>query len=75
MPNPLARHRTRQVVDAGFGDGVGGVGLGMVDDIAGHRGGEDDGGGGNFGAGDDISIYLCLGLVVGLNFRQVGGEK
>lgn len=36
MPNPLARHRTRQMVDAGFGDGVGGVGLGLVDDVAGH---------------------------------------
>ena len=36
MPNPLARHRTRQVVDAGFRDGIGGVGLGLVDNVAGH---------------------------------------
>ena len=36
MPNPLARHRTRQVVDASFGDGVGGMGLGLIDDVAGH---------------------------------------
>lgn len=56
MPDPLARHRTRQVVDAGFGDGISGVRLGLVDDVAGHRGSEDDGGGGNFGAGDDVSV-------------------
>lgn len=58
MPDPLARHRTRQVVDASFGDGVGGVGLGLVDDVAGHRGREDDGGGGEV-AGDDVSVGLA----------------
>ena len=36
MSDPLARHGACQVVDACFGDGVGGVRLGLVDDVAGH---------------------------------------
>ena len=45
MGDPLAGEGACEVVDAGFGDGVGGVGLGLVDDVGGHGGGEDDGGG------------------------------
>ena len=34
VPDPLARHRARQVVHARFGDGVRGVRLGLIDDVA-----------------------------------------
>ncbi len=54
MADPFARERAREVVHAGFGDGVGGVGLRGVDDVGGHGGCEEDGGGGE-GEGDYLS--------------------
>ena len=51
------------MVDAGFGDGVGGVWLGLVDDVAGHGGCEDDGGGG--GAGDCVSVIWFRVILLG----------
>ncbi len=54
MADPLARERAREVVHAGFGDGVGGVRLRGVYDVGGHGGCEEDGGG-REGEGDYLS--------------------
>ena len=59
MTDPLAGEGASQVVDAGFGDGVGGVRLWGVDDVAGHGGCEDHGRGGE-GPRNDISAVGML---------------
>lgn len=56
MSDPFGRHGASEMVYTCLGDGIGGVGLGSVDDVAGHRGCEDYGARGR--AGDYISIKL-----------------
>lgn len=56
MSDPFGRHGVSEMVYTGFGDGIGGVRLGSVDDVAGHGGCEDYGARG--GTGDDFSTKL-----------------